>query len=85
MSNLHQCPACNTPDFRVIDSRPTHFNDHPAVRRRRRCRACRFAITTYEIAADVLGSESDLAARIKINVIRGRLVAAIAELDGDAA
>ena len=41
-----QCPYCNHPDTRVIDSRPAE--DGSAIRRRRSCDECGKRFTTYE-------------------------------------
>jgi len=41
-----QCPVCNDPDTRVIDSRT--LLEENSVRRRRRCDACETRFTTYE-------------------------------------
>ena len=40
------CPYCNHPDTRVIDSRPAE--DGSAIRRRRSCDECGKRFTTYE-------------------------------------
>ena len=42
------CPMCDG-RMDVKDSRPTNFHNRPSIRRRRRCRKCRWAVTTYEI------------------------------------
>lgn len=47
-----QCPFCQHPDTRVIDSRLA--NDGGQVRRRRECTACSERFTTYESAADLV-------------------------------
>ncbi len=44
-----QCPFCNEPDTRVIDSRLAE--DGTQVRRRRECSACKGRYTTFERAA----------------------------------
>lgn len=44
-----QCPFCNSPDTRVIDSRLAE--DGSQVRRRRECEACAGRFTTFEKAA----------------------------------
>lgn len=41
-----KCPYCNTPDTKVIDSRPA--DDKSSIRRRRQCEACGKRFTTYE-------------------------------------
>ena len=46
------CPFCNTPDTKVIDSRPTE--EGQAIRRRRECEACGKRFTTYEKVEEVL-------------------------------
>lgn len=40
------CPFCNNPDTKVIDSRPTE--EGHAIRRRRGCDKCNKRFTTYE-------------------------------------
>lgn len=40
------CPYCNWPDSRVIDSRETESKE--AIRRRRECSSCGQRFTTYE-------------------------------------
>lgn len=40
------CPYCNSPDSRVVDSRETEIKE--AIRRRRECTACGQRFTTYE-------------------------------------
>ncbi len=40
------CPYCNNPDTKVIDSRPTE--EGHAIRRRRGCDKCNRRFTTYE-------------------------------------
>ena len=46
------CPFCNTPDTKVIDSRPTE--EGHAIRRRRECEGCGKRFTTYEKVEEVL-------------------------------
>jgi len=46
------CPFCNTPDTKVIDSRPTE--EDQAIRRRRECEKCGKRFTTYEKVEEVL-------------------------------
>lgn len=41
-----RCPYCESPDTRVIDSRPTE--EGHAIRRRRGCEKCGKRFTTYE-------------------------------------
>lgn len=41
-----KCPFCNTPDTKVIDSRPAE--DNASIRRRRQCIKCNKRFTTYE-------------------------------------
>ena len=41
-----RCPYCQTPDDKVVDSRPS--DDGAAIRRRRECSACGRRFTTYE-------------------------------------
>jgi transcriptional repressor NrdR len=40
------CPYCNSPDSRVVDSRETESKE--AIRRRRECSSCGQRFTTYE-------------------------------------
>ena len=47
-----KCPFCETPDTKVIDSRPTE--DGHAIRRRRECPACGKRFTTYEKLEEML-------------------------------
>ena len=47
-SALMECPFCDTPDTRVVDSRPA--DGGRSVRRRRECGECRHRFTTYERA-----------------------------------
>ena len=42
-----KCPFCDSPDTKVIDSRPTE--EGHAIRRRRGCDRCNKRFTTYEI------------------------------------
>ena len=44
------CPACQAPDSRVLDSRPAENN---SIRRRRECPACGKRFTTYEVVETV--------------------------------
>lgn len=46
------CPFCNTPETKVIDSRPTE--EGQAIRRRRECEKCGKRFTTYEKVEEVL-------------------------------
>ncbi|MDO5441027.1 MAG: transcriptional regulator NrdR [Bacillota bacterium] len=46
------CPFCNTPETKVIDSRPTE--EGQAIRRRRECGKCGKRFTTYEKVEEVL-------------------------------
>ena len=41
-----RCPACSSPDDKVVDSRTA--DDGAAIRRRRECLACGRRFTTYE-------------------------------------
>src|SRR4051812_48777536 len=41
-----RCPYCQTPDDKVVDSRPS--DDGAAIRRRRECLACGRRFTTFE-------------------------------------
>lgn len=42
-----KCPACNSQDSRVLDSRPV--NDGASIKRRRECPVCGKRFTTYEV------------------------------------
>lgn len=42
-----KCPACNSQDSRVLDSRPVE--DGSSIKRRRECPACGKRFTTYEV------------------------------------
>ena len=46
-----KCPACNSPDSRVLDSRPAQ--DGTSIKRRRECPACGKRFTTYEVVDTV--------------------------------
>lgn len=41
-----QCPSCQHPESRVLESRPTEAGK--SVRRRRECLQCHYRFTTYE-------------------------------------
>lgn len=49
LAGAMQCPFCDTPDTRVVDSRSSEGGS--AVRRRRACQVCGERFTTYERAA----------------------------------
>ena len=42
-----KCPACNSQDSRVLDSRPV--SDGSSIKRRRECPVCGKRFTTYEV------------------------------------
>lgn len=46
-----KCPACNSQDSRVLDSRPVE--DGTSIKRRRECPACGKRFTTYEVVDSV--------------------------------
>ena len=46
-----KCPACNSPDSRVLDSRPVE--DGSSIKRRRECPVCGKRFTTYEVVETV--------------------------------
>jgi transcriptional repressor NrdR len=53
-----ECPFCDTPETRVVDSRPA--DGGRSVRRRRECLECRHRFTTYErIEAAAVVSKRD--------------------------
>ena len=41
------CPVCNSPDSRVLDSRPSQEGN--SIKRRRECPSCGKRFTTYEV------------------------------------
>ncbi len=45
------CPYCNFPESKVIDSRPT--DEGNSIRRRRECEKCKKRFTTYEKIEDI--------------------------------
>ena len=46
-----RCPACNSQDSRVLDSRPVE--DGNSIKRRRECPSCGKRFTTYEVVDSV--------------------------------
>ncbi|MBE6530802.1 MAG: transcriptional repressor NrdR [Ruminococcaceae bacterium] len=46
-----KCPACGSPESKVIDSRP--MTEGNSIRRRRECLGCQKRFTTYEIIETV--------------------------------
>ena len=46
-----KCPICNSPDSRVLDSRPVE--DGSSIKRRRECPSCGKRFTTYEVVDTV--------------------------------
>ena len=46
-----KCPACNSQDSRVLDSRPV--DDGSSIKRRRECPVCGKRFTTYEVVDTV--------------------------------
>ena len=46
-----KCPVCNSPDSRVLDSRPVE--DGASIKRRRECPNCGRRFTTYEVVDTV--------------------------------
>jgi transcriptional repressor NrdR len=46
-----KCPACNSQDSRVLDSRPVE--DGSSIKRRRECPVCGKRFTTYEVVDNV--------------------------------
>ena len=46
-----KCPICNSPDSRVLDSRP--IDDDSSIKRRRECTVCGKRFTTYEVVDTV--------------------------------
>lgn len=48
------CPKCTSKEpLGVIDSRPAMFMGEPSIRRRRRCYACEYRFTTFEVTEEV--------------------------------
>jgi transcriptional regulator NrdR family protein len=52
------------------DSRPAKFREQQAVRRRRRCAACTYAMTTYEVLDTAL-IDAEAQLRQMMKVLRG--------------
>lgn len=48
-----RCPQCSG-RMETKDSRPTDYRGRPSIRRRRRCRRCGWAVTTYEVFDNTL-------------------------------
>ena len=46
-----KCPVCNSPDSRVLDSRPV--DENASIKRRRECTHCGRRFTTYEVVDTV--------------------------------
>lgn len=46
-----KCPVCNSPDSRVLDSRP--IDEGTSIKRRRECPSCGKRFTTYEVVDTV--------------------------------
>lgn len=46
-----KCPVCNSPDSRVLDSRP--IDEGSSIKRRRECPSCGKRFTTYEVVDTV--------------------------------
>ncbi len=46
-----KCPVCNSPDSRVLDSRPV--DEGGSIKRRRECPVCGKRFTTYEVVDNV--------------------------------
>ena len=45
---LPDCPQCNQPGLRIIESRKTGLS----TRRRKECECCSYRVTTHEVTAD---------------------------------
>lgn len=67
-----RCPACDTADVGVIDSRPTTGN---AIRRRRKCNACDHRFTTMERADEREAEEAWNRVHQAAEILLGRPVA----------
>lgn len=48
------CPNCESVNVVVIDSRPTEKYNCYTIRRRRKCVACKYRFTTYELPSDLI-------------------------------
>ena len=46
-----KCPVCNSPDSKVLDSRPV--DDGSSIKRRRECPSCGKRFNTYEVVDNV--------------------------------
>ena len=46
-----KCPVCNSPDSKVLDSRPV--DEDSSIKRRRECAVCGKRFTTYEVVDTV--------------------------------
>ena len=72
-----RCPACNCPDSKVVDSRPSE--DATNIRRRRECLECGNRFTTYERLADtplvIIKSDGSAEAYDRDKLFRGLLIA----------
>lgn len=77
------CIACRTPNAEVMDSRPTHVNDLPAVRRRRRCKTCGHRFTTFEVSEVDTSQEKVDAARVALRTMILMSNRLLAQLNGD--
>lgn len=68
-----RCPACASPDDKVVDSRAT--DDGSSIRRRRECLACQWRFTTYErveeVALVVVKRSGDRVPFDRAKVVRG--------------
>ncbi len=75
-----QCPACQGPETRVIDSRPA--DGDRSIRRRRACGQCDHRFTTYERSVPLLlvKKRSGRVEPFSSEKLRAGLVAALADL-----
>lgn len=72
-----RCPACDDPESKVVDSRPSE--DDTAIRRRRECLNCGRRFTTYERLGDnpliVVKTDGSSEAYDRQKLMRGLLTA----------
>lgn len=48
-----RCPACGSPDSRILDSRRHRNGDTASVYRRRTCAGCGWRWSTYEVSDEM--------------------------------
>ena len=52
---LPDCPVCNQPSLKVIESRKTE----ESTRRRKKCQSCGHRVTTHEVSAEFFDQAKD--------------------------